>query len=716
MPKKQPEGPPLISLDGVTGHERRTVSVNNAIVEAVREQGNPLCTLLAETRWLILRLTRKQFVTKAKVDYKAVQNSETAGSRPEEATYAAIHAYWKKRGIAEEVREQLLDLIIRHRYADTAGPDRSGADASEPPMGHGMVNLYRRWSIKAGRERFEKASKLTYGGLLQRAYVGMIPDWSEVRTLARKLKEDVDTARELWLTEKRRQLMGRGVAAPLAELLLRLETAHDGFRHEAPAIRKHLGCTDKTAQKLFRYDIVPLTDIEESARAVIPADEWERFAEEWSAAEGAEAERDTFGKAFVRARDARGLGNRQLAMALDIRPPEDRPDAPADAVSARREGFRPSAAIRSTCDLNSFSRVAPAGVLIGLVGRPDHRIGTVPEPAYLTRLFCDQLAEWARKSGSDADASPLRIARALWGVELEQLVGKGRTKKDLLRIEQGRTDSVPAALLRKTELLGQARLEEAQSRLEVLLSRPYPQTVTECVSTLKGYVGGYTGYQKALAGDVDNHVGMTAEHLQRIENGKEVPALPTLLRMVTAVMGADADKLLREGEWQTGSPEDEAHQALTAMREDWFRKYPDFVEAHPHHPWPHPMARFFAVVFGQHAENIARFREAHIPDVHQSVIARNFIDVNAGKSINWTNLSRYLDAVDMRDTDPRRRYAVALHAAEGDVDKALRTWTALLRTGRNAQDPAAFALQLGLTTKERNRNAKLLGIPREAKA
>ena len=102
----------LLSDQGLAGPRLRAVRLNNAALEAVREQEDPLCSLLAETRWLTYQLGRKEYGRRVGIDTHAVQNSETTGTRVEHETHSAILRRWTKDEIAAETRRHLLELLI----------------------------------------------------------------------------------------------------------------------------------------------------------------------------------------------------------------------------------------------------------------------------------------------------------------------------------------------------------------------------------------------------------------------------------------------------------------------------------------------------------------------------------------------------------------------------------------------------------------------------
>ena len=446
---------------GLGGHALRRVQKLNGTLRKTRrlveksgvDPQESLALLVAETRVLLLRMGRYEFGHLANMHFHAVKNVETPGSQPQHESLSRVYRSWKRLAAADE------------RRAPTSKPTRKGLEEAAAklldllvpleddygrPLRNTVEGLYWTWMYQIGRDAFEKASMwtnrqhkpLTYGTLWQRREVQMVPDFEEVRIMARTLERDIAEAAAIWSQQKMQQLVDRDVAPPLVRLIVAIQQKHDGLRMTAASIRKHCGVSLKVAQAIKIGQMVTFGEIRATADSVIPQRERSSFAKEWSAAW--QPREEDFATAFPRICSENGWSNHMIARLLRVRAPEHREH---DAGSTKRnrkavraEAYRPAAEVRRMYQGNAFSVKSPAEAAIELITKDNATVNEQGETQmdYLKRLFLEGVDQRLRQKGSGAQGSTLREQRILCGVTPEQLAElSGENKNELLLVERG---------------------------------------------------------------------------------------------------------------------------------------------------------------------------------------------------------------------------------------------------------------------------------------
>ena len=686
----------FLSTKGLSGHDLRNANLQNRILRELRrrlERPNQrpvdsLALLVAETRALTLKMTRKEFAERAGMHKHAVQNAETPGSHPQHESMSRIYRIWETLKVPEANKIKLLELLV----PETDGDGR--------PLRPTVQGLYRKWIYQKGQKAFEAASRrtnrqrqtLSYGTLWQRHEVDMAPDFEEVRIIGKQLGYDLQEARAIWAIQRMRQLLERGVDEILARFLVQVELSYEGLRMNERSLRRRLNITHNAAKALTHGEMPALRDVAALIAEVVPRRDRAAFRKEWQEKVAATEARETFCKAFERIRDRDGWTNEMISKLLKIRAPEKRKTF-SQPKKQRKEPYRPSAELRRMYKENGFSSQAPAKVVIEFVARDPQ------ENEYLTSLFIEGLTEHLRKQGSGLQDSIVRKHRILCGVSAEQVTSVSRfTRDEILLIEQGKISLSPSQARKLLEKINVFPMEKVYAaRREQGRLADLPKTVQEAVTLLAERHGSYSSLARLLRDEDDSAQSVTLARLKRIGAGKEVPPLPLLKRVVTRGGSAISPELIR----------------------DWYKKMPEYLSTHRSFRWRHPMARGVGILLLEKARSLRDFWEQRLRgDFEYSILTRNIQQLNGrGYSITWPSVSRYLNAAGLRLQDPRRRYLEALFEVKEEitaglnkrpsavpqvVQQVLRKWRRQVR--RQGKDPQECEHRLGLTARERGLN------------
>ncbi len=697
----------MLPSKGLGGHALRRVQKLNGTLRATRrlvkdsgiDPQQSLALLVAETRVLVLRLGRYEFAQLAGMHFHALKNVETPGSQPQHESLSRVYRAWQRlasgdgikkgsgtvAGTARRVLRTTVPDPFLNRLIERVGPLRGGqrrrlataadrlldllvplTDDNGRRLRNTVEGLYWKWMYQVGREAFEKASRrtnrqrkpLTYGTLWQRREVRMVPDFAEVRIIASALDRDLVEAANVWSQHKTEQLLLRGVAPPLARLIVAVQLEHDGLRMSAASIRKHCGATLKVAQAIKNGQMIAFDEVRQVAAAVIPRRELASFAKQWRAAW--QPREEDFATAFQRICAENGWNNRMLARLLGVRAPEHR-DRRSGATKratkvARAEVYRPAAEVRRMYQQNAFSSQVPAAAAIELVANedatPNERGETQSE--YLKRLFLAGVDQQLRQKGSGAQGSTLRGHRILCGVTPEQLAElSGEDRDELLLIERGLRPIRAATERRLIELIQQVpRRKVDAARAELARLTAAPRTVKQAVTLLTERHGGYIPLARILRNDEDRRFSFTPERLRRIAAGQEVPPLPLLKSLVTRAGSEVTPELVR----------------------DWYVQMPNYLAVHPKLHWQHPLARGFGIVIFERWSSLYQFWKEHFEgDFSHSVLTRNFQQMNGhGYDVAWPTVSRYLNAAGVGIDVPRRLFWQRLFDRKDDITRAVQ--------------------------------------------
>lgn len=651
--------PAFLPEEGHRSHSLRRIRANNRSLERVRAIGSPLGRHIAEVRWLTLQLSSKEHAVAAGITPCAQRNVErgSATARSHHDTYERIHTFWEAQCVTQEQRERLLRLFIERQYAVRGEPE------IDPKQSRALstFDLYRRWGYMRGHKKLfanvktgsRRDERFTEGGLWQRRASQTVPEWEEIERVHRALRlpeEEWRSARDAWLFEKQRQLLGRGIPQAYADALLAIEAS--GTRLIASALTERFGVTQDVARALSAGRPVRREEVERIAREVMDAGDYKEWRREWGVI-SADTPKETLIDTYVRVRNARGLTNEQIARAMMLPSP------------------RPSQHIRRTLEDITASDVAPAGVILGLAAGSD-RDGETEEfvNERLRMLFLEKRRALLLVAGSTAGKSDLRLLRDYWGIKAKELTSVARMDRDLIaRVEQGKKQVPPQRmqkLLSLVESLGQARLEEARQRLHAHADEREQALAADPISldaftdVLTKRVGSLLALRR-LSQNAYVRGGTSVDMLKRIGTGKgqSVPPLCLLRRL-----------LERTGALLT--PE---------LEEDWYRHYPECMSKQPGEYPPHtPLGRIIATRIATRWMSLNQFHAEMMKGmIGYSTFIRNVQRINAGKHVPWPMIERCLLPTGITQEDPLYIFTRCLVDEGGDVRAALRAWRGIAR-------------------------------------
>ncbi|MDA1055650.1 MAG: hypothetical protein O3C40_35085 [Planctomycetota bacterium] len=717
MPKPPPAANTELSTRGFTSHGlRRILKLNDTLrhtrdlVAESEDAAQSIALLLAETRVLVLRMGRYEFGQLAGMHFHAVKNAETPGSHPQHESLSRVYRTWNQlatddRELSPRVRKQLTEA--RAKLLKLLVPE---LDEQGRPLRTSVDGLYRIWMYQLGRSAFETASRktnrqrvpLTYGTLWQRREVGMVPDYEEVRIIGTHLDRDLKMAAAIWDRRKTEQLLARDMSLPLVRFTVAIQLAYPGLCMTAASLRKHLKVSEKTAQAINNGQMVGIADIQHVVNGVIPRQDIAAFTRHWNAAWDRLGTQEDFATAFPRICNENAWNNHMLATLLRVRPPEERSRPMGAKKSTRKisrvESYRPSAEVRRMYQENCFSGQAPAKASIDLVANDEIPAGSRGENQreYLTRLFLEAVERRLLQKGSGAHGSPVRRHRILCGVTPRQLADvSGYSKADILLSEHGLLELSAAEekrLVKLTETFPAAKIKQARARLAELTAPP--TNVIQAVTRLRDRHGGYVPLSRLLHHDADRRLCLSPAHLKHIERGEEVPALPLLKHLVTRGGTELSPELVR----------------------DWYNRVPKYLVENKKLRWRHPLVRGFGIIVFEKWHSLYAFwQEQFQDDFSYSIVTRNFQQLNGrGSDFPWTTVSRYLNAIGVGVSDPRRAYLQQLFDRKDEVTDAinannkpaalavirqvLKRWRTAMRAAH--RDPQSIEHKLGLTAEE----------------
>lgn len=689
---------PSLEPEDFSGAKQRSVRMNNAILEEVRQQHDVFCTYVAEVRWLIMQLSRGEFADAAEVDETAVRGMETTGSIP---TYSTLHRVYTHLDAVEaqyrphDLAEGFLDVTVRERYGSSRrmhAPDSSAEQEDKSPLS--VTQVYHRWAIMKSLEKVEEASGVQSGGIWQREATGVIPDFAEMSGMHKKLRlpeHELSIAGQSWMKDRSKQLLLRDVPAALSDFLTRLEVK--GLpSFSAASIRSAVGCNYEQAALLQAGQMVPFDVIQTAAGKLYDGEDFLGFAEAWEMQHAEEAGLPHFGKTFIRIRDQMKVTNRQFAIAMDIRAPEDRGEKKQKKKPERSEAFRPSHLIRETLETAGNSQLAPAGVLVGLLSQAaSESEEAIADPTdELRTAFTDHRSRGLKRSGASMHSNPLRLARDYWGIERDELAAALKmTPEEILAFEKS-DDLLPPRILNALEKLGEGKLAPAKQRWIELMQAPEPTTVQNLLIHLQRKAGSFEALESLLSTNKhESKRGVSGAGLAAMANGTVVPPWPKLRRMCAQsglLEFPDADAKPMKGE------DLNTHEKL---RRDWCVKYADALY---NDGKTAVLARSLHHLYGQHAESLWDF--APNMSVSYPTQTRIMQRLEAEDTVDWMQIGRTLDAAGLSLKSAQYVFRRSLHET-GSIEQALLSARNAVRSEKAFEGET---YRFGLTTQERKKN------------
>jgi len=686
-------------------HEKRRVNLMNTTLNKARDlaaketdPSNPVSVLIAEARVLILQMGKKEFAYEADLHPHAIMNAELPTSYPQHDSMSRIYRYLESREndrsctreeqiLLEETREMMLELLV---------PE---LDQYGKPYRDTVAGLYTTWRYEVGTDMFEKASALTNGNrqpikdgtLWQRREMGTVPDFEEVRIIARVLEKDEGEAAVIWAEEKLQQLLDRDIPEPVARLVVEMQIKIEGLKMNGASLRHKGKLKTDAADAILHGDMPHVSEVQAAIlKAFTNKKERAAFVEEWKATYEHIASQPNFQTEFERIRDENGWTNQMISQLLGIKAPEERDK---NYEANRTEQYRPSSELRRMYQGQELSTQAPAKAAIALISNDRDTA------EYLENLFIENVKARFTRQGSSLKDSNVRHHRMLCGMDINDLAEvSGYTKHELQMVERGRV-SLPTrdeqALIRIMHDHCHTQIDDAKTKLAEL--HEDPSSVAEASSHLANKLGGYAPLSRGMHTDDANmrSFNTSKAQLQAIASGKHVPPLPQLKHMLKAGDASLTPELLK----------------------DWYMKMAQHLKNDPDGQWNHPLARGFGMVVFEHANNLRQFWQQYLEDdIGHSILTRNVRQMNGeGYNIQWPTISRYLNAAGLGLSAPQRIWLQEIFKDDSDlrqavesgnekivvriIGKALKRWRKEMRSWNN--DPNDCEHMLGLTDAER---------------
>jgi transcriptional regulator with XRE-family HTH domain len=386
---------------------------------------------------------------------------------------------------------------------------------------------------------------------------------------------------------------------------------------------------------------------------------------------------------------------------MNIRAPEDRGPTPAKKKKKRSETYRPSHLIRETLEGLGNSAQAPAGVLAGLVAAAQPYIDdgqTRQTDDYLHDVYGEHRSRNLLRSGASMHSSPVRLDRDYWGIGRQELADAlDVSAQEVEDIEQG--TEAPLQVIRMIEKLGHARVAIARQRWVDQFEPPEPTTVQNLILHLQRKAGSFASVVQALtANRHDTKRGLSVPMLNSFLDGSDVPSWALLQRI------CQQSELLDFPEKDAEPTEGNEVNIYTQLWQDWCVRYADFLR---NSGVTAPLARSLQHLFAQSTESMREFVAQNMA-VSYPTQTRIMQRLEAGEKVEWTQVSRTLDAAGLSPDSPFYLYIKGLHA-NGKVAEGI----ALAQQNRDTQVFDAESYAFGLTSKERRVNR--LSLPAAAK-
>ena len=663
--------PVLLSTEGLESHDLRNTNRNNTMLTSVFKKtakeypspGAQIARLVASVRWSELQLYRDDFAQEAGLGLPAVRRMEeqTGDYWSERNMFTRVLECWSAYGVADDVREQLLDLL-QQKHGST------------------FSAFYQRIMHEVGPERFDAALELSdvCRTLKRREYKGVLPAFQEVRdvisTLFRGRKKQMRAlrntrmtqAKDAWRDAKEQQLRDRTLEEPLVTFLSRLEMWLAEYGGKTMSQESLYDCCNTVstmmvvvAENLTNGVFVPWKDVKDMARIVCTAEERKTMKQQWDAAWEAETKRPTCEKAFEQALLESGLQKRDLVYALDIRSMLQSEGSCDSAEYA-------CATIKRIIREGGVSKYGGLRSLVALVTDDPHR------REELWDAYRRERERSFMRAGSCIEIdNNVRILREYNGVAIDDLVdalhdndlfldrSNGRLRSYLCDIEYGRIAAVPKKDIRSIgrviEKLGKekedAALERKPCNGEVLFHCRTFDTVHDAARLLSESHGSAYALSQFVHDEAsDPRLHLSPTHLKEVAQGRRYPALPVVQHMIecnNVEMNED-------------------------VRREWFCVFPEQLWTRPRRPLSRPLPRLLMTLLHSQYVHSTHFLEEQFCDGDQKFILRPIYSLEDGEWPTWESVSRILSALGLQQNSATWQLAYYLYWNDDDVKGAIK--------------------------------------------
>lgn len=719
------EAPDTWNVDDFQGYERMAVSRGNTVLETIfDETRTPLPKLIASVRWSQLRFPYREFAIACGMSpngYKPMEQDPKPRAIPHREKYTKLLRFWEKQGIASGIREQLIDLLTIPELLDEHPESADLLDVvqhmrSEAELVLGidqMTAFYHRIGYDVGHEAVEKKFHSFYNTAWQRQRTGTVPDYrtllelvntmyagrGDAKTRMRTLR--LQQAEAVWEGVKRKQYLDRTLEPPLADMLIAMErhiaTTHDATL-TAETLRDAFGLGPMHSQHLIQCELIEPDAMLHAMTTCVPAKGRKDMQAAWAAAFEAEQQRGSFRRLCQEAMAERGYTAADVATILGVKAPEDRGKEPVE----REYRYRPDSEVRGVLLHNQVSRQIAVEAMVQIVARDTTHADALRQ-AYIhdrTRFF---MRTGARLSGNGLR---MRIARELANMSMAELALHFLPKKDhgnaavvrakdleLQRLErnEGKTHSIThGRVLRIVDGVAATRAQEALGRAasygelspETLSSDGVQSFAQQLIAALKTGAGGISDAMRNMARNDDEW--LRSDLITTMAEGTFVPTLPQLRLMAKST----ADAALPEevlANWYARFP-----QALTGgvMLFGTFAK---------------PLPRVLCTLIATKESNPITFFKDRVPGVVPTVGTKHLRSLEAGESVDWKYLHKYLLACGLQPGQMSYKLAKLLYDNGGDTAAAIRELKPGLEKAR--LQPSALTLP-GLLPEELGQKKK----------
>ncbi len=452
----------LRDVEDFKGFARMAVSRGNtAFLEGYRNAESRLARMMMIVRWTLFHSPSKDFAKKVGLSTHGYVSTEkdTEGRMPQFHTYHRALEYWKKKGIAQGIRDQMLDLLTMPELFEQKKPKKKERYDPQPTLLEKIEEVrtdasillsdkhanafYHRIGFETGHPNVEKHFPKFWNRLWQREKIGTVPLAVELLEVIKSMYAGNGKAatqlralrmaegKALWTEVKQNQYRGRGIELPLAELLAKMELdLAENFEWRigegrektvepmtltAEALREAYGMQPVHAQALIQCEIVDYDEIKLFVSRIFDPKSLKKFETAWKVAHSAEKARVGFGTKAEQAMEARGFNYKLLydLLVTDKETGRTKQKTPDEAETRTR----PENVIRHIIHDNAQSSDISIESLLRILTRDD--------TAYreLRELYIAERERYYRRIGNrlEGDGLRMRILRELANMSMRDL-------------------------------------------------------------------------------------------------------------------------------------------------------------------------------------------------------------------------------------------------------------------------------------------------------
>lgn len=708
----------LRDVEDFKGFARMAVSRGNtAFLEGYRNAESRLARMMMIVRWTLFHSPSKDFAKKVGLSTHGYVSTEkdTEGRMPQFHTYHRALQYWRKKGISQGIRDQMLDLLTLPELFEQKKPKKKERYDPQPTLLEKIEEVrldasvllsdkhanafYHRIGFETGHPNVAKHFPRFWNTLWQREKIGTVP-------LAVELLEVIGTmyagegkavtqlralrmaeGKALWTEVKQNQYRERGIEEPLAELLAKMELdLAENFEWRigegrektvepmtltAEALREAYGMQPVHAQALIQCELVDYEEIKPFIGRIIDATSLKKFEADWKVAHSAEKKRVGFGAKAEQAMEARGFNYKLLYdLLVTDKEPERRKPKTSDEGETRT---RPENVIRHIIHDNAQSSDISIESLLRILTRDD--------AAYreLRELYIAERERYYRRIGNRLEGKGLqmRIQRELANMSMKELAMhflSVRERKDaatvrakdleLQRLERNESKTHAISFARVFAILDAAILERAKETERSLATLGKFPEVLKSWTTVQELAGNAVAGMKGAAyvaeamekyAAADSSDCLRPDLILDAASGKFVPPLRCFRVMAQGV----AEKTL--------TPD---------VVLDWYERFPDQLRkgcpVFSPSSFKTPLARFLCTTIGSLDSNLIKFFD-RVEGIRGTQGTQLIFRIDAGQCDegDWQIVRKMLLGAGLRSSGIKWQFAELLFRNGQNVDAAL---------------------------------------------